>query len=167
MKTIVALALSCLISSPAFADISVRFIEGAPKDRFVVTNTGACDLSATQVKIDLSGTPAGLIFDVTGSGPGVEVFQPFQIVSGQDLVANAPDVSDGDRSVTLDLQSFATGKSVAFTIDVDDTGGAREITISDSEIRGATVGITTKDGAFTAAFAASSEVTVGIPNCAT
>jgi hypothetical protein len=166
MKILLTFGFSLFCALPSLAGVGVSFIESAPKDRFVLTNVGACDLAVTQVRIDLSGAPAGLIFDVTGSGPGVGVFQPLQIVTGQILVSNVTDVSDGDKSITLYLESFAMGQSVAFTIDVDDTNGAHEITVLDREIRGATVTIATNNGAFSAAFRASSELVVHIPGCA-
>ena len=135
-----ALTLACAFTStPALADLAVRFDEGAPKDRFTLTNTGDCALGAAQVTIDLGTAPAGLIFDVTASGAGVEVFQPFDVVTGAQNLRSLPRVADGDAAVTLDLKGLAAGGTVAFTIDVDDTGGGREITVSGSEIAGATV----------------------------
>jgi hypothetical protein len=80
-----------------------------------------------------------LVFDVTDQGAGVEVYQPFELVAGADTVSTLPEVADGDTSVTLALVGLTAGKDVAFTIDVDDTINAREITVTDSEIEGATV----------------------------
>ncbi len=165
MKTFAAIATVCLFATPALADLNVAFLEGAPKDRFVLTNAGACDLAALEVTLDLAESEAGLIFDVTGSGPGVEVFQPFQVVSGQEFIARTPVVSDGDSAVSLSLGGISKGQIVAFTIDVDDTGGAREITVSDSELRGATVTVTTADGSFSSAFGDTSEAKVTLPDC--
>jgi hypothetical protein len=165
MKIISAIALACLFASPSLADVDVSFNEGAPKDTFVLTNVGTCDLATLQLTLDLTGSASGLIFDVTGSGPGVEVFQPFQIVSGQDLAASMPSVEDGDKSITLQLYKFGKGQSIAFTIDVDDTSGSREITVSNSEIRGATVTVTTSNGSFAAAFDETSQSKVSIPSC--
>jgi len=166
LKTIVALAVASLVASPSLADVKVAFIEGAPKDKFFVTNGGVCDLLAAKVTIDLSGSASGLVFDVTDTGPGVEVFQPLQIVSGRQLVSRTTNVSDGDRSVTLGLDGLTTGQVVSFTIDVDDTNGSREITVTDGEIRGATVRVVTQNGQFTDAFVANSEAMVRIPDCA-
>ncbi|MBU2980453.1 aggregation factor core protein MAFp3, isoform C [Lentibacter algarum] len=166
LKTIVVLAVASLVASPSLADVKVAFIEGAPKDKFLVTNIGACDLPAAKVTIDLSKSASGLVFDVTDTGPGVEVFQPFQIVSGQHLVSRATDVFDGDRSVTLELDSLPMGQAVSFTIDVDDTNGSREITVADDEIVGATVGVITQNGQFTDVFVSNSEAVVRIPGCA-
>lgn len=131
-------ALLCLVlASPAAADLSMQFREGAPKDRFTLTNTGDCALSAMTVTLDLGAAPAGLIFDTTASGAGVEVFQPFELVAGAELLRKTPAVLDGDAAIVLPLRGLAAGESVAFTIDVDDTGGAREITVNGSEIAGA------------------------------
>ncbi|MDA9865554.1 aggregation factor core [bacterium] len=132
-----AIVLS-MTATTALADLSLRFIEGAPKDRFVLTSeAGLCADGPILVTIDLNGSAGGLVFDVTAQGAGVEVFQPFELVSGGDLVAEPPVVADGDRAVTLGLSSFAAGAEVAFTIDVDDTIQSREITVTDSEISGA------------------------------
>ncbi|MFK7835107.1 MAG: aggregation factor core [Sulfitobacter sp.] len=147
-----ALAL-ILCTSAAQADLTVRFDEGAPKDRFTLTNTGDCAVPAARVTLDLGTAPAGLIFDVTGTGAGVEVFQPFELVAGAENLNVLPTVLDGDTAIELDLRGLGQGQSVAFTIDVDDTGGGREITVSGSEIAGATVraamGTKTEEASFT------------------
>ncbi|MCC1492275.1 hypothetical protein [Cognatishimia sp. F0-27] len=135
---IAALGVACLASA-ALADLDVRFVEGAPTDRFSITNASGCALGPMELQIDLSGSAAGLIFDTTERGMGVQVFQPFRLVEGAELVSGTPDVGDGDRSVTLSLTGMAPGQTVAFTIDVDDTAGAREITVSGEEITGARV----------------------------
>lgn len=134
-----------MTATTATADLAVRFDEGAPKDRFTVTNTGDCALPAMVVTLDLGTAPAGLIFDVTGAGAGVEVFQPFEMVSGGDVLIDVPQVLDGDNAVQLNLRGLAAGADVAFTVDVDDTGGGREITVSGSEIAGASVHLTMGD----------------------
>ncbi len=134
-----ATLLSLALATPAAADLTMRFSEGAPKDRFTLTNSGACALPAMTVTLDLGTAPAGLIFDVTASGAGVEVFQPFELVAGADLLREVPVILDGDASITLPLRGLGVGQSVAFTIDVDDTGGGREITVNGSEIEGASL----------------------------
>jgi len=138
--SVVAVALSI---APALADVQVTFSEGAPKDRFTITNTGTCALGPVDVTIDLSGSSAGLVFDVTEQGAGVQVFQPFELVAGNSLLSSTPIVRDGDNSLTLGLTNLDQGQSVAFTIDVDDTIGAREITVSRSEISGTGIRIET------------------------
>ena len=151
MKPYVALAL-CLAASPAVADLSIRFDEGAPKDRFSFENTGTCPIVNAALLLDLSGSSAGLIFDVTGRGAGVEVFQPLEIVSGSGVLATVPQAKDGDNRIAFEIAEFAPGALMAFTIDVDDTVGAREITVSDSEIVGARVALTANGAASEAVF---------------
>ena len=109
---------------------------------------------------------SGLIFDITDGGPGVEAFQPFQIASGRDLLSETPKVRDGDKSITLQLDKFGQGQLVAFTIDVDDTGGNREITVSNGEIRGTTETVATSTATFSGSFDGSSKTIVSIPGCA-
>jgi hypothetical protein len=166
MKFIAAIAVACIFGFPAFADVNVKFIEGAPKDTFILANVGICELTDVEVTVDLTGSTFGLFFDVTDSGPGVEVFQPFQIVSGQDFLADTPNVADGDKSVTLPLKTFGQGQTIAFTIDVDDTSGTREITVTNGEIRGATVTIATSTEKFSGSFDGLSKTSVSIPGCA-
>ncbi|MEL7344654.1 MAG: aggregation factor core protein MAFp3, isoform C, partial [Pseudomonadota bacterium] len=94
------------IASPAAADLSIRFIEGAPKDRFSFENTGTCAIQDAVLTLDLSGSAAGLIFDVTAEGAGVEVFQPLEFVSGLDALSAVPEVQDGQNSVSIDVATL-------------------------------------------------------------
>ena len=135
-----ALTLGAIFAPPALADLSVRFDEGAPKDRFSVTNTSGCALPATRITIDIGTAPAGLVFDVTGSGAGVSVYQPFELIAGAEALVEAPTVLDGDTALQLNLLGLNAGETVAFTIDVDDTAkSGRQTVVSGSEIAGATV----------------------------
>lgn len=132
------LALALASPAAAVANVTLTFDEGAPKDRFILTSdTGLCADGPVRVTVDLTGSAGALIFDVTAEGAGVEVFQPFELVSGGELVLSAPEVLDGDKVVSLDLSGLSAGAEVAFTIDVDDTINAREITVNNAEIEGA------------------------------
>lgn len=137
MKTSFLSLFLMVSASPALADLKVDFIEGAPKDRFVISNEGKCDFSAGKITIDLATSAGQLIFDVTEQGKGVEVFQPFELVSGSKSMVGLPTVRDGDKVVILNVKELKVGGQIAFTIDVDDTIGAREITVSNAEIEGA------------------------------
>ena len=149
---LLAVAALCFTAGAAMADIEVRFDEGAPKDRFTLRNAGECAIENAEIVIDLSGSAGALVFDVTAEGAGVEVFQPFEVVEGADALSAMPEVRDGDTAVALAVQRLAPGGAIAFTIDVDDTVNAREITVTDGEIEGAgvriTAGETTGGGSF-------------------
>lgn len=135
-------AATAAIATPASATIDIRFDEGAPKDRFVFTNAGTCAFGPMTLVLDLSDSAAGLIFDTTDAGAGVEVFQPFEIVEGAQILQSVSEVSDGDNRIELTLSAMAPGQSVAFTIDVDDTlrhSALGQIQVADSEIAGASV----------------------------
>ncbi|MEM8580176.1 MAG: hypothetical protein AAGF50_03135 [Pseudomonadota bacterium] len=136
----------------ATAQIEVSFRDGAPKDSFVVTNTAGCATAPMTLAIDMSQSTGKLIFDVTGAGAGVEVFQPLEFTGGAEFLAVVPDVSDGQTSLVLDLASLPPGGRVSFTIDVDDTIGQREITVSGSEMQGSQLrvlsGFETEPGTF-------------------
>ncbi|MEP4196786.1 MAG: aggregation factor core [Aliishimia sp.] len=154
-----------LMSSPVYADVKVQFIEGAPKDRFVITNVGDCDWGARQLEIDFSASNGGLFFDVTGSGAGVEVFQPFEVTAGAERLVKEPTISDGDQSVTLDMSGLGLGETIAFTTDVDDTNGTREITVANGEISGTTVSIFVGGKTHSANMDADAEVLITTSNC--
>lgn len=135
-----ALLLAALLPAAAHADLNMTFRESAPKDSFTLSNDGACDLGPMVVTLDLSSSAAGLIFDTTASGAGVEVFQPLDIVEGKTLLASVPDIKDGMNTLQLNLTGFPIGAKVAFTIDVDDTltqSDLGQIRVSGSEISGA------------------------------
>lgn len=153
-------------ASAVQADLDVRFIEGAPKDRFVISSaTGLCAGEAASITIDLGPSAGKLIFDVTGAGAGVEVFQPFELVSGGGQVIEAPKVADGDTRLTLLVSDLEPGGEVAFTIDVDDTINAREITVSRSEITGAQAMISVGDVEATGTFDESAQAKVPWKGC--
>lgn len=144
-----ALALS---ACAATADLVAQFEEGAPKDRFTLTNTGACPLGPMREVIDIGTAPAGLIFDTTGSGAGVSVYQPFDLTEGTEVVRSTPRVIDGDTAIALDLGGLGVDQRVSFTIDVDDTGGSAPTIISGSEIAGAALRSEGVDGVQSASF---------------
>lgn len=153
MRQIAVFALSgLLMAQTASADVNARFIEGAPKDRFEISSVSECLKGPLTVTIDLTGSAGGLIFDTTGQGAGVEVFQPFELVSGTDMVVQAPAVLDGDKALSLGLSGLPKDQVIAFTLDVDDTGGAREITVSGGEISGASLIVQTEDSVRSAIF---------------
>ena len=156
---------SALIAQGASADVNVRFIEGAPKDRFEITSTSECLTGPVTVAINLEGSAGGLIFDITDQGAGVEVFQPFELTAGGALVATAPTVVDGDTALELGLSALPMGQTVAFTLDVDDTGGAREITVSGAEIAGATVVLKTSDATQSAVFDDNARAQISQSSC--
>jgi len=156
---------SVLMSSSAHADVRVQFIEGAPKDRFVITNVGECDWGARQLKIDFSDSNGGLIFDVTGSGAGVEVFQPFEVTAGAGRLLEEPKISDGDQVVSLDMSGLGLGETIEFTTDVDDTNGTREITVANGEINGTAVSVFIDGKTYSAKMDAGAEVLITASNC--
>ncbi|WP_305984093.1 aggregation factor core [Roseibium sp. MMSF_3544] len=136
---VAGLAALAAMTTVAHADIAVRFDEGAPKDRFTFQNVGSCPIGNSELTLDISGSKSGLIFDTTGNGAGVEVFQPLEIVSGSASLSSFTSARDGDKQITFSILELQPGDSIAFTIDVDDTSGNREITVSGSEIEGAIV----------------------------
>jgi hypothetical protein len=137
-----------------FADIEAQFIEGAPKDTFVIKNTGNCAINNATISIDLSSSYGNLLFDTTELGAGVEVYQPFEVTSGDITLATKNVVDDGDQQLSIVINSFTTGKNMSFTIDVDDqlTNSERGTTqVVGSEMEGATITLTTTDNISTTA----------------
>ena len=152
-----------LAASPAHADITVRFIEGAPKDRFVFVN-GGCPLAQVDVEIDLTGSQGCLIFDVTAAGAGVEVFQPVEVQSG--TVVMTPAV-DGDQNLTFQIDGFKSGSEVIISADLDDVltnGALGQIRVADQELSGAVVRMTINGQVTSAVFDTN---TLAIPHSCT
>ncbi|WP_299298225.1 hypothetical protein [uncultured Tateyamaria sp.] len=154
------LIIACLVTaSPALAaSLTVTFQDGAPKDRFTIVHDGSCAAAPTHLVIDLGTAPAGLIFDTTGAGAGVEVFQPLEWVTGS---ARTSAVTDGDTALTLSLDRIAPGETLAFTIDIDDTTSARQITVDGSEMAGASLRMAGTE----AVFDASGRARIDLPAC--
>ncbi len=168
LKRLLAAAVLCAgITTPAWANLAVSFDEGAPKDRFTFANTGTCAITNVQILLDLSSSKSGLIFDVTGKGAGVEVFQPMEVTVGAQALRGVPKVRDGDNQIRLDIGELKAGQRIAFTIDVDDTAGGREITVSGSEIAGARVRLLKDGRSTTAVFAPDARATVQLLDCRT
>lgn len=166
MKYIALVAL--LTAAPATADIAVTFTESAPKDRFTFTNTAGCDLGPATLTLNLADSAAGLIFDTTGSGAGVEVFQPYETVSGGDVLGKVAPVKDGDTVIKLNLTGLAPNQSVAFTIDVDDTltnGALGQIRVAGSEIAGATVMLDSDGNTTRGVFDTTSRASIKAADC--
>lgn len=146
-----AAALALIGATPVAAQVDLRFVESAPKDRFELTASAACAGMSLDVYIDLSTAPAGLIFDTTAQGAGVEVFQPFEVARGEALLIEAGTTADGDFTIALQLMAPAPGESFVFTIDVDDTAPSSslgQIRVSDAEIAGATFRVNGVEAAF-------------------
>lgn len=159
-----------LFASAAHADIRVDFQEGAPKDRFVITNTGTCDMGPFALTLSLGGSDAGLIFDVTANGAGVEVFQPLELTTGAKFLEPIQAPKDGDTQVVMQFLMLPAAASASFTIDVDDTltnGPSGQIIVRGSEINGATVQVNTNGGTAFAAFDTSAQAVVSLEGCGT
>ena len=149
----------------ASADVTVTFRDGAPKDRFTITQDAPCATGPATLVIDLRPAPAGLIFDTTGTGAGVEVFQPFEWVSAPGGAAAVPQVSDGDTTLELDLTDLKPQMPLVFTIDLDDTSSTRQITVSGSEVAGAQVTFTAGGDTSIGTFDGTGTATIATTAC--
>lgn len=149
--------------------VEIRFVESAPKDRFIITNMGSCALEDLVIELDLSPSAGKLIFDTTATGAGVEVFQPFEVEEGNIVPLAAEGVNDGDSKLALQITSLAPGTRASFTIDVDDTlprSDLGQIRVADSEISGAIVNITVGESeAILAKFDNGSVARANLPIC--
>jgi hypothetical protein len=106
--------------------IKVSFAEGAPVDKFKITNQSKT-VQIKAINIDLSSSKGRLIFDTISGGKGVEVFQPYQSVSGNAELSTVALVEDGSDAINLDFKKFSGGDSFTFSIDVDDQLTASEL----------------------------------------
>lgn len=167
--TLIAGAIA-IMATPLAAEIRFSFKEGAPKDSFSITNDAACETGRLEVTIDLSTSAGKLIFDTTDTGAGVEVFQPFDLVKGNDLVVSTTPITDGDDRVRMSLSNMAPGAQVVFTIDVDDqltNGALGQIRVAGTEIEGALATVAPVSGdPVTRAYNQSSQALLPYDACA-
>ncbi|MEM7614736.1 MAG: aggregation factor core [Pseudomonadota bacterium] len=168
MRMPLILAALTLTAGAATADVAVSFREGAPVDRFFLENTGDCDLGQVTVTFDLSTSAAGLIFDVTAAGAGVEVYQPVVMLTEGNVSYNLSPVTDGMQLVAVELSNFDQGMRIGMSADVDDTlaeSALGQIRVAGSEIAGAQVILNTPDGEVTAAFDTAAQAVLPTPPC--
>jgi len=127
---------------PSFADLSIKFIESAPKDRFEIKNIGPCAIPSGQMSINMENSKGGLIFDITAGGAGVEVFQKFEAVTGANKFELISPIKDGDNIISFKTSSLEPNAMISFTIDVDDTlvnSALGQIRVSGNEISGSSL----------------------------
>ncbi|MTH97672.1 aggregation factor core [Roseibium sp. RKSG952] len=146
-STLVSIVLG---ATPATAGISIGFIESAPKDRFVVLNTSTCPTGPITLSIDLSESAGNLIFDTEASGAGVEVFQPFELTRGAEMIETIRAPQDGGHALEITLLDLLPDQPLEFTIDVDDTlpdSALGQTRVAGSEIAGGRVQVSAQGAA--------------------
>ncbi len=92
-------------------------------------------------------------------------FNPLFLLPVKTCVSAVPDVRDGDTVLTMGLKQLIADQPVAFTIDVDDTTGGREITVNGAEISGAKVTLTTHDTEYSGVFSDQASALIETPAC--
>lgn len=123
-------------------DLNVRFIESAPRDRFVIKNNSSTDVEIISASFDLSNSQGNLIFDTEDGGTGVEVFQKFRSETDKVKLVSSPDVRDGDSQLDIAFETFAQFEEYQFSIDVDDQNlksDLGQIRVTGGELAGAEV----------------------------
>lgn len=148
----------CLACPALSASLTVNFQDGAPKDRFTLIYDAACASDRVDLVIDLGTAPVGLIFDTTGAGAGVQVFQPLEWVIGSARISS---VRDGDTTVNITLDPMSPGDTLAFTVDIDDTTSSSQTIVNGSEMVGATLRV----GDQSALFDNKGTARVDLPPC--
>lgn len=124
--------------------VTVGFYEGAPKDQFVIRNASAPGWEVSSIEVLLTGSRGRLLFDTEAGGPGLNVYQPFEL-NGSGASPGTVRIEDGAEQLALSFpsgQRLTPGRSLAFTIDVDDRVELADLgpaVISGNEIEGASV----------------------------
>ncbi len=164
--TVVAMLM---VVHPGFAGLKINFIEGAPKDQFLIANTAECDINDLVLHFDLSTSTGKLIFDTKDAGAGVEVFQPFEVRKGNLSLVSSETVEDGSDTLSVRIPSLRPGEQVSFTIDVDDTmvkSVLGKIRVTDAEIENGTIHAELSDAeTASAVFDSNSTATLVLNTC--
>jgi len=150
------------------ATVLVVFDEGAPRDRMTITNVSEAAVDFEKISIDLTTSTGRLIFDTTDGGDGVEVFQAFQVESGDAVLAADPVAVDGGSMLDLSFASFGAGQSFTFSIDVDDqleNSDLGQIQVTGAEIEGASINVELTGGSSLTAMFASDSTASGAGSC--
>lgn len=150
---IAALAVpSLFIASSTFAasciQIDARFIEGAPRDNFVIENKSKDALNIESALVSLKGSKGKLIFDTIDGGSGVEVFQQFRGEESSAMLATKPRLKDGADVLSLQFEHFKPSETYRFSLDVDDqltNSELGQIRVSSSEMNGAKIDFVVSD----------------------
>ena len=154
-------AFTLLASTANAQDLVVQFSDGAPKDSITVTNSG-CPLANAMLVLDLGPSKGGLVFDVADQGAGVKVFQPVEIAYG--YAALSP-VRDGDQRLQIFVESLAAGAKLGLTADLDDTlDVGQQITVSGSEMAGASITLALADRVLTSTFGTDGIARLDLPD---
>lgn len=123
-------------------DLNVKFIESAPRDRFVISNNSTANVEILSASFDLSQSQGNLIFDTEDGGIGVEVFQKFKSETDAVKLILTPEINDGDNQLDIAFESFARNEVYQFSIDVDDQNvqsDLGQIRVTSGELKGAKV----------------------------
>ncbi|MBO6918180.1 MAG: hypothetical protein JJ858_07105 [Rhizobiaceae bacterium] len=123
-------------------DLNVKFIESAPRDRFVISNNSTSNIEILSASLDLSKSQGNLIFDTEDGGVGVEVFQKFRSETDAVKLVLSPEINDGDNQLDIAFESFARDKVYQFSIDVNDQNKQSDlgqIRVTGGELSGAEV----------------------------
>jgi serine-aspartate repeat-containing protein C/D/E len=88
---------------------------------------GAADTQLTHLVINTDKLGDGLgngdpFFNTAAGGPGVYGYHPFQVVSSDGITINSVNVQNGGQTLDLTFSGFTSGKTLVFTIDVDEIG---------------------------------------------
>ena len=124
LGALVPLCATPLSSASAQAPVGmvqVRFVESVPADTFLFTNTGDCDLGRSEVWLDLRPSIAGLVFDVSESGAGLDRFHRLEITEGGEFIHRVSKLKDGSTALHFQLERLPVGGTIAFKADIDDT----------------------------------------------
>lgn len=168
-KTILLLSFTLASIGLAENAIKIRFIESAPKDKFLIQNNSTCNLNTFTLTVDLSDSMGKLIFDTTEAGAGVEVFQPFEIIEGDIQLVSSDAVNDGDKTLTIRIDELNANASAGFSIDLDDTlvnSALGMIRVTDAEIENAIIRIVTpNEEVLSTTFDTTSTASLSVKDC--
>jgi hypothetical protein len=163
------LILGSLVTTPGFADVSVRFIEDYPTDRFEFVQRDTCATGPVAFVVELAGAEAGLLFDTAENGAGFERAAPFTALENARRLVGTPVIEDGSTTLAVVLHDFAPGERFSFSIDLDDTrtdSFQGQTQVSEAEMTGVMVSAFLANGEERAAwFADARSTTIDIDFC--
>ncbi|MEP0690990.1 MAG: hypothetical protein ABJ360_26515 [Roseobacter sp.] len=153
-----SIAIVLLTAVPFFANVQLQFVEGASKDRFVITSTGGYELNVAQLKGHLPALNDDFFFDVRDQSDFIDVFHPVEMKEIAEHLATQPRIFGGDQVTfanTTGLDKISTS-----TRDIDDPNGAHQFSAASDQINKTGVSVSLNGKTFFAATDAQTKVTL-------
>ena len=136
------------LSAVHAGEITVRFEEDAPKDRFVISNSSYCSLDNVDLELNLVGSGGRLVFDTAPEGD--RIYQSTRVDVKNSSILDLPVIDEGQTALLLSFATIGSQGQAVIEVDVDDLTNAmndEEVTLTSEAIAGTMISLVDLKGA--------------------